>query len=199
MDRPVTAANIKNIEWARLFQLGFEQLDKKVGLHLRVKIMGLAAESDGLTVREIGLTAATPIATRQLREAITAATIGNVDQQYRLMRPSGRVPLVLTLLPIGQAETMLPGIHRPQVAIFIKELDLPIRIDRIGAAKAFGLTPRETEIAVLLAGGLNLNEIAETLHLGRATVRSHLAHVFEKTEMHGQGKLVALIRSFSER
>ena len=51
----------------------------------------------------------------------------------------------------------------------------------------------------MLASGLNLNEIAGALHLGRATVRSHLAHVFEKTEMHSQGKLVALIRNFAGR
>jgi DNA-binding CsgD family transcriptional regulator len=58
------------------------------------------------------------------------------------------------------------------------------------------LTRRESEIAVLLAEGLDLKTIALRLGAGRGTVREHLKHVFEKTGARSQVALVALLRGF---
>lgn len=44
-----------------------------------------------------------------------------------------------------------------------------------------GLTPRETEVLVLIAGGLSNGEIARTLHISRATVKTHINNLFAKT------------------
>lgn len=42
------------------------------------------------------------------------------------------------------------------------------------------LTPREREILALVADGLSNADIASRLYVGRATVKTHLAHIFEK-------------------
>ena len=42
------------------------------------------------------------------------------------------------------------------------------------------LTPRETEILRLMAGGYSNREIAETLHSGEGTVKNHISHILSK-------------------
>ncbi|MFE6037894.1 response regulator [Streptomyces sp. NPDC056452] len=44
-----------------------------------------------------------------------------------------------------------------------------------------GLTPREAEVLVLIAGGLSNAEIARTLHISQATVKTHINNLFAKT------------------
>lgn len=46
-----------------------------------------------------------------------------------------------------------------------------------------GLTPREIEILRLIAKGLSNNEAANILSLSRATVRTHLEHIYQKLEV----------------
>ncbi|MFJ6694517.1 response regulator [Streptomyces sp. NPDC091272] len=47
-----------------------------------------------------------------------------------------------------------------------------------------GLTPREAEVLVLIAEGLPNAEIARTLHIGQATVKTHINNLFAKTGVH---------------
>jgi DNA-binding NarL/FixJ family response regulator len=45
------------------------------------------------------------------------------------------------------------------------------------------LTAREIEILRLIAKGLSNNEAARVLSLSRATVRTHLEHIYQKLEV----------------
>lgn len=54
-----------------------------------------------------------------------------------------------------------------------------------------GLTDRETEILQLVAQGLTNGEIADDLVISRATVRTHLEHVFAKLGVHTRTGAVA--------
>ena len=60
-----------------------------------------------------------------------------------------------------------------------------VRRVRAGAAAppAPTLSPRELEVLRLVADGRSNPEIARTLHIGEATVKTHLIHVFEKLEV----------------
>jgi DNA-binding NarL/FixJ family response regulator len=44
------------------------------------------------------------------------------------------------------------------------------------------LTPREQEILSLVARGLTNQQIAETIHISEATVRTHMSHILRKLD-----------------
>jgi DNA-binding CsgD family transcriptional regulator/PAS domain-containing protein len=160
----------------------------------------IVAQADGLMIEAAPLVAATPMATIRLREAIAAAgAVTAIEARHlRLERLSGRFPLHLTVLPVSRLGALTPGACAPRVAIFIKELDAPVAVNQPAVIEAFRLTPRECEIATLLAGGRDLDEIAAEIGAARSTVRSHLIHIFEKTGAHSQAALVALLCRFVE-
>jgi DNA-binding NarL/FixJ family response regulator len=51
---------------------------------------------------------------------------------------------------------------------------------RSGSPSLDHLTPREVEVLRLVGRGLSNGEIAEALHVGEVTVKSHIGHVFTK-------------------
>lgn len=59
--------------------------------------------------------------------------------------------------------------------------------------RKFGLTPREYEVAELVAEGLANREIAERLHLSEITVKKHLSQVLAKAGLKSRSQLVRLV------
>lgn len=57
----------------------------------------------------------------------------------------------------------------------------------------YGLTPRETDVALLVLHGQGAKPIAEQLALSVNTVRTHLHNIFTKTSTHRQAELVGLL------
>jgi DNA-binding CsgD family transcriptional regulator len=165
--------------------------------HVNPRAAALAAGLDGLRIDRTGLAGATPAATRKLRAAI-AAVIGQGElmRRLRLQRPSYRPPLLVTVQAIWRMEIAMPGASTPCAAVFVQEPDAPVTIDRQAVADAFSLTGRETDVALLVADGVDLPAIAGRLGLGIGTVRYHLKNVFDKTDTHSQAALVALVRGF---
>ena len=85
------------------------------------------------------------------------------------------------------------GLARGKVAIVLERTPSPqstsIRLE------AYGVTPREREIAILLAQGLTNPEIATRLVLSPYTVQDHIKSLFEKTEVSSRQELVARVSS----
>jgi DNA-binding NarL/FixJ family response regulator len=54
------------------------------------------------------------------------------------------------------------------------------------------LTPRELEVLRLMARGLSNTDIARELYIGEATVKTHVARVFAKLDLHDRAQAVIL-------
>ncbi|MBT2500806.1 response regulator transcription factor [Agromyces sp. ISL-38] len=67
-------------------------------------------------------------------------------------------------------------------------------VSRVRAAAASvdvpALSPRELEVLALVAAGRSNPEIARELHIGEATVKTHLLHAFEKLEVNDRTRAV---------
>ena len=59
------------------------------------------------------------------------------------------------------------------------------------------LTPREQEIARLLARGYDRKLIASTFTISQETVKTHTKHIYQKLDIHSRRELVALLDSDS--
>ena len=55
------------------------------------------------------------------------------------------------------------------------------------------LTPTEARVAELVADGLTNPQIGERMFISRATVKTHLAHIFRKLDLHSRGELIAQV------
>jgi DNA-binding NarL/FixJ family response regulator len=65
-------------------------------------------------------------------------------------------------------------------------------LQRIGEEPASGLSERETEVVVLAARGFSNARIARELHLSEATVKRHLANIYEKVGVHSRTEVVRM-------
>lgn len=72
-------------------------------------------------------------------------------------------------------------------------------IDRsvVRLAEAHGLTPREREVFALMAQGRSATFIGEELFVSTNTVRKHIAHVYEKLDVHSKQELLTLVQQES--
>ena len=88
-----------------------------------------------------------------------------------MKRSAALPPLVLHVNPVGRQET---DYHLWPVAALVLVVDPAshIRIDPAVAAAALGLTGMESRVAVLLAEGMNVREIAAATGRGESTIRS---------------------------
>ncbi len=65
-----------------------------------------------------------------------------------------------------------------------------------GFAAQFGLTPTECTVVDLFAHLDCVQAISKQMGIGAATVRSHLKHIYNKTNVHNARELVRLIVAF---
>jgi DNA-binding NarL/FixJ family response regulator len=71
----------------------------------------------------------------------------------------------------------------------VTEGPLP-RADGGGPELPDGMTPREAEVLVLIAEGMSNAEIARSLHISQATVKSHINNLFAKAGLRDRAQAV---------
>jgi DNA-binding CsgD family transcriptional regulator len=100
----------------------------------------------------------------------------------------------LMIMPINsnRIETRIDVPHAV-AAIFINEINGRSNIDLQALIAAYGLTPREAQIAVDISNGMSLEEISQASHTSLHTVRTQLKSIFRKTDTARQTELLRLL------
>ena len=111
-------------------------------------------------------------------------------------RASGRLPLVLHVIPVGGTETEA-GAWPVAALVLIPDAAGGCIVAPGTAALALRFTRAESEVAVLLAQGLTVREVAATMARRESTIRSHVKHMFTKHGLTRQADLVRLVRSLA--
>lgn len=154
----------------------------------------IAADNDGLVLRGNGIGATGPRADAAIQRAIRAASSGEPEHGARLVvsRPSGRRPLIMTILPMGAASSPV-DIGRRAVLVLVTDPCRGVAIDPASLAELFGFTRAEATVAIAMLDGKTLKGVADELEVALSTVRTHLDRVFQKTGTHRQPQLVRLL------
>jgi len=105
-----------------------------------------------------------------------------------LLKDAGPDELLHAVRVIAAGDALLsPSITRRLIADFARRP----RHSRPPAALA-ELTPRELEVLRLVARGLSNADIAATLVVGDATVKTHVARIFAKLDVHDRAQAVVV-------
>ncbi|MFG3512017.1 response regulator [Streptomyces bobili] len=79
-----------------------------------------------------------------------------------------------------------PGVQRR----LLEHLSAPEPVPKAPVGPPDGLTAREIEVLVLIAGGLSNQEIARQLQVSTATVKTHINNMFTKTGLNDRAQAV---------
>ncbi len=112
-------------------------------------------------------------------------------------RPTGLARLVLHASPVADG---LTDVRRRRVAALVLVAD-PSRLARIDPgmpAAALGLTPAQSQIAVMLAEGRTVPEIARETGRRESTVRWHIKEIFARHGISRQAELIRLVLSLAD-
>ncbi|MCR4267429.1 hypothetical protein [Nitratireductor sp. ZSWI3] len=109
-----------------------------------------------------------------------------------ISRPSGRQPLVLHVLPLGEKQN---GSADANASVLLLIIDPERQPDPRPSVlrQLYGLTAAETAVAARITRGDGLQSVADELAVSLSTARTQLQKVFEKTGTHRQAELVRLL------
>ncbi len=98
------------------------------------------------------------------------------------------------LLKDAPPEQIAAAIRRASAGELVLSPELAARVRRVRRSPHLALTDREREVLGLLGAGASNREIARTLFVTEATVKTHLVHVFEKLGVDSRSRAVAVAR-----
>ena len=111
-------------------------------------------------------------------------------------RPGAQPPLVLQVSPVSRREAEFP-VGRVAAVVLVVDPAGRAAIDPAVVAAVLDLTGMESRVAVLLAQGMSVRQIATETGRKESTIRSHVKHIFAKHGLSRQAQLVQLVRSLA--
>ncbi|WP_338661882.1 helix-turn-helix transcriptional regulator [Pararoseomonas sp. SCSIO 73927] len=163
---------------------------------------GLAAGADG----GLRLVASLPAETRRLSSRIAEALAVSSDAgaalsgPFLLSRPSGRPPLLVTIIPLPPAAFPIWQMGRnPRALVLVTDPDAAREVDGDALSAALGITRAEARVAALIAAGAGVPQVAAALGVSPTTVKTQLSSCFDKTGLRSQMALARLVNGFPGR
>src|SRR5690606_22275850 len=161
---------------------GREAVDRALALDPDVVLMDLRMpelDGDAATARlaEAGSRARVLVLTTYENDDAILSAIAAGARGY-LLKAAPEAELLAGIRAVAAGETALA----PSVAAAL--------VRRVAEPAAPTLTARELDVLRLVADGLSNREIGSRLHLGEATVKTHLLKVFQKLEVSDRTRAV---------
>ena len=181
---------------------GVIQLDRRARLiAANDRARALLRSRDGLWDRDGQLRASLPKDDAALQRLLARALplpAGSAEGGSMLVsRPETRSPLVLHVSPVHD-----PGMEsrKSRIATLVLAIDPADRtgIDPARVGKALGLTRAESRVAVSLAEGKTIDDIAAESGRSRTTVKWHIRHIYAELGVSRQIELAHLVTSLAD-
>lgn len=160
----------------------------------------LLRHGDGVADRDGELRAHSPADQARLARLVADAlpTSGTVRSGSMLLRRSAvRPPFVVHVKPVVVRQPDF-GAQRVAALVLLVEPGRQSRLDPALVAAALGLSPTESRIAVGLAGGQSVREMAAAAGVREKSIHYHLHEIYQKRGLTGQVDLVRLVLSLVE-
>jgi DNA-binding CsgD family transcriptional regulator/PAS domain-containing protein len=149
---------------------------------------------DGLTMRDGQISARRSFETAKLASLIASAVGSGSRLSAGCMlvaRDGGRPSYVVRVAPVS-VRLAANGLPMAMVLISVPDEN---RVPEPELAELYGLSPAESRIAIALAQGTRLTELAAELGLRITTLRTQLSSILRKCEVERQSDLVRLVWS----
>ena len=134
---------------------------------------------------------------RLVAEALPTSGAVPVSGSMRLGRVSGLPPLVVHVKPVGVPQPDYGARHVAALVLIVEPGRHP-RLDPTLVATTLGLTPAESQVAVWLADGKSVRDIATATDLTEGAIYWHLKQIYQKLPISRQVDLVRLVLSIAE-
>ena len=134
---------------------------------------------------------------RLVADALPTSNAVAVSGSMRLGRSSGLPPVGVHVKPVGVPQPDYGARHVAALVLIVEPGSLP-RIDPGLVATILGLTPAESQVAVWLAEGKSVRDMATATGLTEGAIYWHLKQIYRKLPISRQVDLVRLVLSIAE-
>ena len=182
--------------------IGVIQLDRRgIIVAANDRARDILRQSDGLWDRDGFLHAWLPADDAKLERLLARAlpTLGGeaVSGSMMIGRLSVLPRLALHINPVSVRRMDFGARGVGALVLVVDPLSQP-RIDPAFVAATLGLTPAESQIAVLLAEGRTIRDIAVTTRRQESSIRWHIKQIYSKQGISRQADLVRLVLSTAD-
>ena len=134
---------------------------------------------------------------RLVAEALPTSSAVPVSGSMLLGRAAAVPPLVVHVKPVGVPQPDYGARHVAALVLIVEPGRHP-RLDPDVVARTLGLTPAESQVAVWLADGKSVRDMATATGLTEGAIYWHLKQSYQKLPISRQVDLVRLVLSIAE-
>lgn len=175
---------------------GIILLDK----NLKIKLINKIAEEilstkDGIEISTNGLEIMDPVASinfnKNIKRILFSNNNLNEDYIFAVPKKDKGIPMIIQMLPV-QEKCILNENSKKIILVIYDPRFEPLPSPSF-LSNTFQFTAQENNIALFLSKGMDLKEIARELKISLHTVRTHLKHIYAKTNTSRQAELMKLL------